>query len=242
MILSKEDIEFICEHTDHTNLKKTATSKDIVTLCQDAVKYGAKSVCVAPHFVQLAHILLENKKPAVCTVVGFPNGYSTTAIKVAEAIEAIQNGADEIDMVLNINMLKEGNYKAIVDEIIKISDVCYRNRYPDKPAILKVIVETCLLTDDEKLKMCDLCIEAGADFIKTSTGFDSAGADIDDIKLMRMHIGDRELQIKASGGIRTLEDAYHMIGAGATRIGASSLFSEIKNTDILEDFLKFIES
>lgn len=223
----KNSIEKICGCVDHTNLKKTALPDDIIRLCEEAIKYNAASVCVQPCYVELASVLLEGKNPAVCTVIGFPNGYSTTKVKEAETIDAILNGATEIDMVLNINWLKSGMYDKIRNEIKTLADICH-HRYESKKAILKVIVETCLLTSEEIQKMVELCIEGEADFIKTSTGFDSAGAQIEDIKLMKDSIMGRYLKIKASGGIRTLEDADAMIEAGADRIGASALFKEIK--------------
>ena len=229
--MTEREEKMICGKVDHTNLKKTATTKDILQLCKEAEKYGAKSVCVAPHFVEYASIILKDKGPVVCTVIGFPNGYSTTAIKVAETADALMNGADEIDMVVNINLLKEGRYEEVLREIQAIADVCKSGKFSDKEATLKVIVETCLLTKDEIKIMCGICISGGADYIKTSTGFDKKGADIEDIRMMKEFIGDRGLKIKASGGIRTLEDARDMIEAGADRIGASSLFGEIRERE-----------
>ena len=222
-----EEIKMICEKVDHTNLKKTASTKDIEILCADAIKYGAASVCVQPCYVGLASKLLNGEKPLVCTVIGFPNGYNTTNVKKFETKDAILAGADEIDMVLNVCWLKEKRYEEITKEISELARMCHEEKWFGKRATLKVIVETCLLTKDEIKKMCDICIEAGADFIKTSTGFDSAGADAEDIALMKSHINGRNLKIKASGGIRTLEDAQRMIDAGADRIGASALFTEI---------------
>lgn len=222
-----ENIKNICKKVDHTNLKKTASTEDIKNLCADAIKYDAASVCVQPCYVGLASKLLKGEKPLVCTVIGFPNGYNTTNVKKFETKDAILAGADEIDMVLNVAWLKEKRYEEITNEIRELARMCHEEKWFGKRATLKVIVETCLLTKDEIRKMCDICIEAGADFIKTSTGFDKAGADVEDIALMKSHINGRDLKIKASGGIRTLADAQKMIDAGADRIGASALFTEI---------------
>lgn len=225
--MTEKDIKNICEKVDHTNLKKTASTADIEALCADATKYEAASVCVQPCYVGLASKLLKGKKPLVCTVIGFPNGYNETTVKKFETKTAILAGADEIDMVLNVCWLKEKKYDEIVNEIRELARMCHEEKWFGKRATLKVIVETCLLTKEEIKMMCEICIEAGADFIKTSTGFDKAGADVEDIRLMKETIGNRELKIKASGGIRTLADAQKMIDAGADRIGASALFAEI---------------
>lgn len=225
--MTEKEIKNICEKVDHTNLKKTASTADIEILCADAIKYGAASVCVQPCYVGLASKLLKDEKPLVCTVIGFPNGYNTTNTKRFETKDAILGGADEIDMVLNVAWLKEKKYKEIKKEISELARMCHEEKWFGKRATLKVIVETCLLTKEEIKMMCEICIEAGADFIKTSTGFDKAGADVEDIRLMKETIGNRELKIKASGGIRTLADAQKMIDAGADRIGASALFAEI---------------
>lgn len=226
--MNKNTIKQICECVDHTNLKKTATTDDISILCDDAIKNNAASVCVQPCYVGLASKFLKDEKPLVCTVIGFPNGYNTTSVKKFEAKDAILAGADEIDMVLNVAWLKEKRYDEIEMEIRELARICHEEKYFGKRATLKVIVETCLLTKDEIKTMCEICIKAGADFIKTSTGFDKAGADIEDIKLMKETINGRPLKIKASGGIRTLTDAKAMIDAGADRIGASALFAEVK--------------
>lgn len=234
--------ENISRYIDHTNLSKTASVEDIKLLCKTAKENNTFSVCVAPYFVCTAKKELENSNVLVCTVIGFPNGYSTTHTKLIETMDALLNGADEIDMVVNINMIKDKKWNDIKEEISLISDMCHYGYNNNKYANLKVIVETCLLTNEEKLKMCDICIEANADFIKTSTGFDKLGADIEDIKLMKQHIGNRKLLIKASGSIKTIEDAEKMINAGASRIGASSLFNKelIKNPPLtaFDDFVK----
>lgn len=203
---------------DLTNLKKVATKEDIRKLCAEAIEKNTKSVCVQPCYVDIAARILEGKKPVVCTVIGFPNGYNTTVVKKAETLDALVRGAKEIDMVVNINWIKDGEWGNITSEIAQLAVVCH-----DNDAILKVIVETCLLTDEEKVKMCEICLAAGADYIKTSTGFDSSGAQLEDIELMYKTINGRNLKIKASGGIRTVEAAQKMMDAGADRIGASGL-------------------
>lgn len=204
----------ILSKVDHTFLKQTATWNDIRKLCDDAIRYNTASVCIPPSFVKKAKEYV-NEKMKVCTVIGFPNGYNTTDVKVFETSNAIQNGADEIDMVINIGMLKEKEYDAILNEINEIKKAC-----GDK--ILKVIIETCLLTEEEKIKMCDIVSNSNADFIKTSTGFSTAGATIEDIKLFKKHIKN-DKKIKAAGGISSFEDAERFIEEGASRLGTSRL-------------------
>ena len=204
----------ILSKVDHTFLKQTATWNDIRELCDDAIRYNTASVCIPPSFVKKAKEYV-NEKMKVCTVIGFPNGYNTTDVKVFETSNAIQNGADEIDMVINIGMLKEQEYDAILNEINEIKKAC-----GDK--ILKVIIETCLLTEEEKIKMCDIVSNSNADFIKTSTGFSTAGATIEDIKLFKKHIKN-DKKIKAAGGISSFEDAERFIEEGASRLGTSRL-------------------
>ncbi len=204
----------ILSKVDHTFLKQTATWNDIRELCDDAIRYNTASVCIPPSFVKKAKEYV-NEKMKVCTVIGFPNGYNTTDVKVFETSNAIQNGADEIDMVINIGMLKEKEYDAILNEINEIKKAC-----GDK--ILKVIIETCLLTEEEKIKMCDIVSNSNADFIKTSTGFSTAGATIEDIKLFKKHIKN-DKKIKAAGGISSFEDAERFIEEGASRLGTSRL-------------------
>ena len=204
----------ILSKVDHTFLKQTATWNDIKELCDDAIRYNTASVCIPPSFVKKAKEYV-NEKMKVCTVIGFPNGYNTTDVKVFETSNAIQNGADEIDMVINIGMLKEKEYDAILNEINEIKKAC-----GDK--ILKVIIETCLLTEEEKIKMCDIVSNSNADFIKTSTGFSTAGATIEDIKLYKKHIKN-DKKIKAAGGISSFEDAERFIEEGASRLGTSRL-------------------
>ena len=212
----------ILSKVDHTFLRQTATWNDIKELCDDAIRYNTASVCIPPSFVKEAKEYV-NEKMKVCTVIGFPNGYNTTDVKVFETNDAIQNGADEIDMVINIGMLKEKEYDAILNEINEIKKAC-----DDK--ILKVIIETCLLTDEEKIKMCDIVSNSNADFIKTSTGFSTAGATIEDIKLFKKHIKN-DKKIKAAGGISSFEDAERFIEEGASRLGTSRLVKIEKSNE-----------
>ena len=210
----------IMKYVDHTLLMQSATWDEIKTICDDGIKYSCASVCIPPSFVKMA---VEYTKGAVkiCTVIGFPNGYNTTAVKVAETADAIKNGADEIDMVINIGDLKDQKYEHILDEINAIKKAC-------DGRILKVIIETCLLTDDEKIKMCEIISKSNADYIKTSTGFSSAGATFGDIKLFANHI-DKSKKIKAAGGIQSFDDAEKFISLGATRLGTSRLVKILKN-------------
>ena len=212
----------ILSKVDHTFLKQTATWNDIRELCDDAIRYNTASVCIPPSFVKKAKEYV-NEKMKVCTVIGFPNGYNTTDVKVFETSNAIQNGADEIDMVINIGMLKGKEYDAILNEINEIKKAC-----GDK--ILKVIIETCLLTEEEKIKMCDIVSNSNADFIKTSTGFSTAGATIEDIKLFKKHIKN-DKKIKAAGGISSFEDAERFIEEGASRLGTSRLVKIEKSNE-----------
>ena len=202
------------KYIDYTNLKNTATLKDIEKLCNEAIEYNFASVCVYPYYVPLVSSLLKNTNIDVCTVVGFPSGMSTKDVKVFEAINAVENGADEIDMVINICALKNKDYEYVKDEIEEVRDAI-------DGKILKVIIETCLLTSDEIIKMTEICNETFVNFIKTSTGFSKFGARIEDIELIKKHKND-VLEIKASGGIKDLNTMEQMIKAGATRIGTSS--------------------
>ena len=213
------EIKEIMSHVDHTLLLQGATWEEIKVICDDALLYGTASVCIAPSFVKQAAEYLDGRCP-VCTVIGFPNGYNTTAVKCAETKDAIDNGADEIDMVINIGDLKAKKYEKITDEIRAIKAVCGER-------ILKVIIETCLLTDEEKIKMCRIVTEVGADFIKTSTGFSTAGATIDDIRLFAENVG-KNVRIKAAGGIKSFEDAEAFLDLGAERLGTSRLVSLLK--------------
>ena len=212
----------IMKYVDHTLLLQGATWEDIKVVCDDAVKYGTASVCIPPSYVKQAAEYLGGKM-AVCTVIGFPNGYSTTAVKCAETADAIENGAAEIDMVINIGDLKAEKYDKIRDEIKSIKAVCGNK-------ILKVIIETCLLTEEEKIDMCRIVTEAGADFIKTSTGFSSAGATFDDIRLFAENVGEG-VRIKAAGGIKSFDDAEQFIALGAERLGTSRLITLLKGEE-----------
>ncbi len=214
------ELKDILSRVDHTYLKQTATWQDIKRTCDEGMEYSCASVCIPSSYVKEAKKYVGNRLK-ICTVIGFPNGYSTAKVKCFEAAEAIENGADEIDMVINIGMLKDKRYEEISKEISAIKAVC-----GDK--ILKVIIETCLLTDEEKVKMCHLVTESGADFIKTSTGFSTSGATSEDIALFAKHIG-KDVQIKAAGGISSLEDAIDFINLGASRLGTSRIVSIIKN-------------
>ena len=207
---------------DHTLLAQNATWDQIRAICDDGMKYGTASVCIPPVFVGRAKEYVGDKL-AICTVIGFPNGYNSTAVKVFETIDAIEAGADEIDMVINIGELKAKNYDYLLAEIKAIKEAC-----GDK--ILKVIIETCLLTDDEKIKMCEIVTASGADFIKTSTGFSTAGATFADVKLFAEHVGEG-VQIKAAGGISSLADAEEFIKLGATRLGTSRIVKIAKNEE-----------
>ncbi|MCR5635774.1 MAG: deoxyribose-phosphate aldolase [Clostridiales bacterium] len=213
--------EILCK-VDHTLLTQTATWEDIKTICDDGVKYGTASVCIPASYVKKASEYLGDKL-AVCTVIGFPNGYSTTAVKCFETEDAIKNGAKEIDMVINIGWLKDKRYDDILNEIKAIKKVC-----GDK--ILKVIIETCLLTDEEKIKMCEIVSDSGADFIKTSTGFSKGGATKEDVALFAKHVKPH-VAIKAAGGIASLQDAEDFINLGATRLGTSRIVKIIKNEE-----------
>lgn len=209
-------IEQILSKCDHTLLKQTATWEDIKKICDDGKSFKTASVCIPPCFVKQAkEYVKDNLK--ICTVIGFPNGYNSTSVKVFETVQAIEDGADEIDMVINIGQLKAKNYNYVLNEITSILNVC--KKY-DK--ILKVIIETCLLTEEEKIKMCQIITEVGADFIKTSTGFSSAGATFEDVKLFKKYVG-KNVKIKAAGGISSLEDAKKFIELGASRLGTSKI-------------------
>ncbi len=203
----------IFSHVDHTQLKAFAKWEDIVTLCDDAVRYKAASVCVPPAYVKRIHDTYKDSV-RICTVVGFPLGYSTAAAKAAETKEALKDGAEEIDMVVNIGDVKSGLFEKVEEEIRMLKEICGGR-------ILKVIVETCYLTEEEKIAMCRTVTKAGADYIKTSTGFGTGGAVLEDILLFQKHIGP-EVKIKAAGGIRTKEDMETFLNAGCDRIGTSS--------------------
>ncbi len=216
------DVKEMVKHVDHTLLLQPSTWEEIRQICDDAVAYGTASVCIPPSYVKQAADYLQGKV-AVCTVIGFPNGYMTTAVKEFETKDAIANGAAEIDMVINIGWLKDKKYDLLEEEIRALKAAC-----GDK--ILKVIIETCLLTDEEKIKMCEIVTKAGADYIKTSTGFSTAGATFDDVKLFAEHVGP-DVKIKAAGGISSLEDAEKFLALGADRLGTSRIIKLIKKEE-----------
>ena len=207
---------------DHTLLAQTATWAEIREILDDAMKFQTASACIPAAYVKQAAEYVEGKLP-ICTVIGFPNGYSTTATKVFETRDAIANGASEIDMVINIDFLKDGRYDEVEEEIRRIHEAC-------DGKILKVIIETCLLTEEEKIKMCEIVTRAGAEFIKTSTGFSKAGATFEDVKLMKEHVG-KGVRVKAAGGISSFADAEEFMRLGADRLGTSRLVKIMKQTD-----------
>ena len=212
-MLGKELLTYV----DHTLLRPIATWDEIKVICEDALAYHTASVCIPPDFVASAHNAYPNLN--VCTVIGFPLGYQTTESKVAEAKQAIAEGASEVDMVINLGDAKQGDFHAITEEIKALKSVCGDN-------ILKVIIETCYLTEEEKTAMCRAVTNAGADFIKTSTGFGTAGALLSDIGLFKANIGEN-VKIKAAGGVRTLEDLKNYVEAGCSRVGASSVVKQV---------------
>ncbi len=216
----------ILTKVDHTLLSQTATFNDIKTICDDAIKYNCASVCIAPAFIKEAKDYVKNQVK-LCTVIGFPNGYNTTAVKVFETKDAIANGADEIDMVINITDVKAGRYDKVEEEIRAIKEAC-----GDK--ILKVIIETCLLTEEEKIKMCEVVTNAKADYIKTSTGFSTAGATFADIELFSKHIGEG-IKMKAAGGISSFDDAEKFCALGAERLGTSRLVKIMNQETVSSD-------
>lgn len=219
IIMDKKEVLSI---VDHTLLGQTATWAEIKEILDDGIKYGCASACIPAAYVKQAAEYVEGKLP-ICTVIGFPNGYHTTAVKVFETKDAIANGAAEIDMVINVGFLKDGRYEEVEEEIRQIHEACGGK-------ILKVIVETCLLTEEEKIKICELVTNAGAEFIKTSTGFSTAGATFADVALMRKYVG-KDVKIKAAGGITSFDDAEEFMRLGADRLGTSRLVKILKNTD-----------
>lgn len=220
-------IEEIISMVDHTLLLQNATKEQIKNLCDEAITFGCASVCIPPSFVDYAREYINGRIP-VCTVIGFPNGYSTTAAKCFEAQDAVKNGADEIDMVINIGYVKDGYYDKILDEINQVKDSC-------DGRILKVIIETCLLTKEEKIRLCEIVSESDADFIKTSTGFSASGATKEDIELFASNIS-ADKGIKAAGGIATIADAEDFIKLGASRLGTSRIVKLIKNSIISNEY------
>lgn len=218
------DQKEILKKVDHTLLNQTATWEEIRQICDDGIKYNTASVCIPPSFVKKAAEYVAGKV-RICTVIGFPNGYQTKGVKEFETREALRNGADEIDMVINIGDVKERNYEKVKEEIKSIKNICNDH-------ILKVIIETCLLTQEEKITMCRIVSESGADYIKTSTGFSTAGATFEDIKLFKDHVDDH-VKIKAAGGIGSFQDAEKFIALGSDRLGTSRLV-KIKNEERCE--------
>lgn len=217
------NIEKILSHCDHTLLAVDATWDDIKQICDDGMKYKTASVCIPAAYVKQASEYV-NGRLAICTVIGFPNGYSTSAAKAFEAKNAVENGADEIDMVINVGYAKSGRFDEILNEIKEVKAACGGK-------ILKVIIETCLLTDDEKIRMCEIVTESGADFIKTSTGFSKGGATREDIALFAKHIGP-DVKMKAAGGIRSFEDAEDYLNLGCERLGTSAIVKLVKNQEV----------
>ena len=216
------NVNEILSHVDHTLLLQTAIWEEIRGICDDAVQYRTASVCIPPSFVKQASEYLAGKMP-VCTVIGFPNGNMTTKTKEFEAQDAIANGADELDMVINIGWLKEKKYDLVEEEIRALRTVCGGK-------ILKVIIETCFLTEQEKIKMCEIVTGAGADYIKTSTGFAGGGATFEDVRLFAEHVGEN-VKIKAAGGITSMEDAERFLALGADRLGTSRIIKLVKNKE-----------
>lgn len=216
------DIKEILSKCDHTLLAQTATWNEIKCVCDDGIKYKTASVCIPPCYVKEAKEYVGDRLK-ICTVIGFPNGYSTTAVKCFETEDAVKNGTDEIDMVINIGWLKDKKYDDISDEIKRIRNACHGK-------ILKVIIETCLLTDEEKIKMCEIVSASGADFIKTSTGFSTGGATAEDIKLFAENTAPN-LKIKAAGGISSLTDAENFVKLGASRLGTSKIVKIVKSEE-----------
>ena len=208
------ELKTILSHCDHTLLSQTATWEQIKAICDDGIRYQTASVCIPPSYVKQAKEYVGNQLK-ICTVIGFPNGYNTTSVKAFEANQAVKEGADEIDMVINIGWVKEGKFDAVRDEIAAVKAAC-------KGKLLKVIIETCLLTDEEKIAMCKAVSESGADYIKTSTGFSTAGATFHDVELFAANVAPH-VKIKAAGGISSLEDAEKFIELGASRLGTSRI-------------------
>ncbi len=213
------NLKDILAKCDHTMLNRTATWEEIRTVCDDGIRYGVASVCIPPVYVAQAKAYVGDALK-ICTVVGFPNGYSTTSAKLAETVDALTNGADEIDMVINVGALRAGNDALVRDEIRILKAACGER-------ILKVIVETCLLTEEEKIRVCHIVTDAGADYIKTSTGFASGGATREDIALFALHVGEH-VKIKAAGGISDIGDAEAFIRLGAERLGTSRIVKAVK--------------
>lgn len=213
------DRQEILKKVDHTLLAQTATWEEIKEICDDAIKYQTASICIPPSYVKEAKAYVQDQM-AVCTVIGFPNGYNTTAVKKAETEDALKNGADEIDMVINIGWVKDGLYDDVLAEIRAVKEACAGK-------LLKVIIETCMLTDAEKIELCRVVSESGADYIKTSTGFGGGGATREDVALFKAHVAPH-VKIKAAGGIANLDDARDFVALGADRLGTSRIVKAVK--------------
>ena len=213
------EIQDLLNKVDHTLLATTATWAEIRAICDDGIRFHTASVCIPPSYVKRAAEYVKGQVP-VCTVIGFPNGYQTTAVKCAETVEAVRDGAEEIDMVVNLGMVKDGEYDAVLAEINAVKKAC-------SGKLLKVIIETCKLTEVEKIAMCDVVARSNADFIKTSTGFAGGGATFHDVELLATHC--RGKKVKSAGGIRSIEDAERFLELGASRLGTSKIVSEVKS-------------
>lgn len=220
------NINEVLSKVDHTLLGQCSTWEEIKNICDDGIKYKAASVCIPPSYVKRVKEYVRGNM-GVCTVIGFPNGYNTKEVKIYETQNAIDNGADEIDMVVNLGDVRDGNFKKVLEEIKDIKKVCGNK-------ILKVIIETCLLTEEEKIKLCKVVTESGADYIKTSTGFSKGGATVEDIKLFAENVGGN-VKIKAAGGIGSISDAEEFIRLGADRLGTSRIIKIIKNESTQKD-------
>jgi deoxyribose-phosphate aldolase len=216
------DLQNILSHCDHTLLKQESTWDQIKEICDDGMKYRCASACIPAAFVRQAADYVGNRLK-ICTVIGFPNGYSTTAVKVFETEDAVRNGADEIDMVINIGWAKEGRWQDLLEEIKAVKASC-------QGRILKVIIETCLLTEEEKIHMCQVVSDSGADYIKTSTGFSTGGATREDVALFKAHVAPH-VKIKAAGGIASLRDAQDFLDLGADRLGTSRIVKLAKGQE-----------
>ena len=221
-----QDIRKILSAVDHTLLAQGATWQEIRAICDDGMKYGCASVCIPASYVKQAAKYVAGKLP-ICTVIGFPNGYSTTAVKCAETRDAVANGAEEIDMVINIGWVKDGLYDQVLDEIRQIKAACGGK-------LLKVIIETCLLSDAEKVELCRVVSDSGAEYIKTSTGFGGGGATREDVALFKAHVAPH-VKIKAAGGISSLDDARDFMALGADRLGTSRIVKAVKNIQTTDD-------
>ncbi len=221
------ELQVILSYCDHTLLSQTATWEDIKAICDDGIRYRTASVCIPASFVKQAKDYVGDKLP-ICTVIGFPNGYDTTAAKCFMSTDAVENGADEIDMVINIGWVKEGKYDRVLEEIKAVKAAC-------KGRLLKVIIETCLLTNEEKVEMCRVVTASGADYIKTSTGFSTAGATFEDVALFAKYVGPN-VKIKAAGGISSLADAEEFIRLGASRLGTSRIVKLAKSEESADTY------